>query len=380
MELTPELAQPIVERAIAILQRNVNIMDARGFIVGSGDPNRIGTFHRGAAAVLRTGRRVEIFPEDAAQWEGVRIGVNLALRLGKQIVGVVGITGPPDEVRPFGELIREMVQLMLVQVRSAEMERTTALAREAFLRDLLTGAGEMPDRLVREARLMGLGAETTYRVILCESLQAEAEPGNYTWVETVAAQLEAAARVLDEGTLLVTGPWEGRLVAVTGAMGDVMASRLAFAQGAGWALAAGLAGKGLPGIRRSYHTAILALTAGCRLTGAGFFLAEGLMLETLLATVAPEDASAFRDAVTLGLPGPGTRQGATFRQAIEAYARSGMSLAAAAEALGVHRHTLGYRLEQVTDVTGLDPRTWDGLLRLFLGLKMEQLFGPSVQS
>lgn len=73
MLLTPELAQPIVDRAMAILQRNVNMMDGNGFIVGSGDPSRIGNFHQGAEAVLRTGRRVEIHPEDLPHWGGVRM-------------------------------------------------------------------------------------------------------------------------------------------------------------------------------------------------------------------------------------------------------------------------------------------------------------------
>lgn len=44
---------------------------------------------------------------------------------------MVGITGAPDEVRPFGELIREMGQLMLAQARSAELERAAALARDS---------------------------------------------------------------------------------------------------------------------------------------------------------------------------------------------------------------------------------------------------------
>lgn len=45
MNLTADIAQPIVDRATAIIRRNINRMDASGIIVASGDPTRIGTYH-----------------------------------------------------------------------------------------------------------------------------------------------------------------------------------------------------------------------------------------------------------------------------------------------------------------------------------------------
>ncbi|HLN62169.1 MAG TPA: sugar diacid recognition domain-containing protein [Symbiobacteriaceae bacterium] len=377
MQLTTELAAPIVERAMAIIQRNVNMMDADGYIVGSGDPERVGSFHKGALAVLQTGRRVEIYPEDA-QWEGVRPGVNLPLRLGGQIVGVVGMTGPPEEVRPFGELLREMVQLMLAQARTAELERATALAREACLRDLLTGGGDVSERLIREARLMGLEEGASYRVLLCE--QAGAEPGHYAWVEGLTDRVEAAARNCRVEPLLVTGPWEGRLVLVAGDPEGRLAADIHRNAGDGVAVAAGLSESGLAGLSRSYRTALLALTAGRRLERAGPYTAEALGLETLLSTLEPDAAARFLRGVLGGLPPVTNRQGAALRETLRAYLRSGMSLAAAANDLGIHRHTLTYRLEQVAAATQLDPRTWDGALRLYLGLLVEQLIGLNVQS
>jgi len=379
MQLTTDLAQPIVERAMAIVQRNINIMDAGGYIVGSGDPGRVGQYHQGAAAVLRTGRRVEIYPEDLAQWNGVRAGVNLPLRLNERIVGVMGITGAPDEVRPFGELIREMVQLMLVQVRSAEHERTAALVREVCLREVLTGTGEVPERVAREAQMIGLDESSVYRVLLCEPPKAP-EPGNYAWVEALAGRAEAAARAAGIETLLVTGPWESRLVLVSSDTAIGLAAHLYQVQGAEAAVAVGAAGQGLAGLRRSYNSALLALQAGRRLSGAGVFDAEQLSLETLLATVAPDEALAFRVQTVGGLPPPGSRQGAQARETIEAFARSAQSLTAAADKLQIHRHTLTYRLDQIQGATGLDPRTWDGLLRLHLGLLMEQILGQNGQN
>lgn len=58
-ELDHDLAQDIVDRAMAILPYNVNVMDSQGLILGSGEPERINTRHEGAQLVLANGRVVE---------------------------------------------------------------------------------------------------------------------------------------------------------------------------------------------------------------------------------------------------------------------------------------------------------------------------------
>jgi sugar diacid utilization regulator len=54
-ELDHDLAQDIVDRAMAILPYNVNVMDSQGLILGSGEPERINTRHEGAQLVLANG-------------------------------------------------------------------------------------------------------------------------------------------------------------------------------------------------------------------------------------------------------------------------------------------------------------------------------------
>jgi len=43
---------------------------------------------------------------------------------------------------------------------------------------------------------------------------------------------------------------------------------------------------------------------------------------------------------------------------------------ACADALGIHRNSLRYRLEKVAEVSGCDPYRTDDLLRLYLGMQM----------
>ena len=65
-ELDRHLAQDIVDRAMAILPYNVNVMDRQGVIIGSGDVQRVDSLHEGAQLVLANQRVVALDEQAAA--------------------------------------------------------------------------------------------------------------------------------------------------------------------------------------------------------------------------------------------------------------------------------------------------------------------------
>ncbi|GAH13820.1 unnamed protein product [marine sediment metagenome] len=60
MKITHKLAQNIVEKTMGILRKNINIMDEKGVIIGSGDKSRLNQYHEGAAKVITEGKKLEI--------------------------------------------------------------------------------------------------------------------------------------------------------------------------------------------------------------------------------------------------------------------------------------------------------------------------------
>ena len=100
--LTAELAQDIVSRTMRIIPFNVNVMDAQGAILGSGDAGRLGQLHDGALLALAQRRTVEIDEATAGKLHSSRPGINLPLQVDGRIAGVVGLTGQPAQVRQFG--------------------------------------------------------------------------------------------------------------------------------------------------------------------------------------------------------------------------------------------------------------------------------------
>jgi carbohydrate diacid regulator len=138
-ELDHDLAQDIVDRAMAILPCNVNVMDSQGLILGSGEPERINTRHEGAQLVLANGRVVEIDAPTAKHLKGVQPGINLPLMLDQRLIGVLGITGEPEQLRTYAELVRMTAEML---VRPAQSAGRAAMAAPALRRPAGLAAGE----------------------------------------------------------------------------------------------------------------------------------------------------------------------------------------------------------------------------------------------
>ncbi len=80
--LDTKMAQDIVARTMRIIDTNINVMDARGRIIGSGDRERIGELHEGALLVLSRGAGGGYRRRGRSPSARGSPGINLPLRLG----------------------------------------------------------------------------------------------------------------------------------------------------------------------------------------------------------------------------------------------------------------------------------------------------------
>lgn len=60
-------------------------------------------------------------------------------------------------------------------------------------------------------------------------------------------------------------------------------------------------------------------------------------------------------------------------ETLEAFFTSDCHPIAAARQLGLHRNTLNYRLDKITSMTGLNPRTFDHAVQIRLALLIRRL-------
>ncbi|WP_055134434.1 sugar diacid recognition domain-containing protein [Pseudomonas mediterranea] len=363
-ELDHDLAQDIVDRAMAILPYNVNVMDNQGLILGSGERERINTRHEGAQLVLANGRVVEIDAHTALQLKGVQPGINLPLVLDQRLIGVLGITGEPEQLRTYAELVRMTAEMLLGQ-RNQQAEQQWRRQRCDDLLALLLGdAGDSP-RLLDEARQMGLKPQLS-RVPYLFELGLEHGPGQT--VEALSAWL--MSRYPDSWCLTSS---KSSLLWCRPVTASVENERLlGKLDGLGWNIlrvAVGGQAEGLAGLRRCYRRVGDLLAYGRDVLPQSRLLTlNRYRLPVLLWRHRDDDAldellTPLRKVIAKDSNG---QLLATLRSWCE---HDGQSQACA-EALGIHRNSLRYRMERIAELSGVDPLRLDGMLALYLGIQL----------
>ncbi|SHF03024.1 carbohydrate diacid regulator [Atopostipes suicloacalis DSM 15692] len=106
-----EVAQNIVDSMKAIIHQEINYFSIKGEIIASTDPTRIGENHDGAKLVIETEKSLIISYDE--EFKGAKQGINLPVLLNQNIVGVIGITGKKDEVSKYGEIIKQMTEILI---------------------------------------------------------------------------------------------------------------------------------------------------------------------------------------------------------------------------------------------------------------------------
>ncbi len=171
MKLNKDLAGKIVKNTMNVLGKNINIMNHDGIIIGSGDSSRINTYHEIAARVIEKAEPCIIEKSDINKYQGVKAGINLPIKFNEKIIGVVGITGDVDEVSGYGEIVKNMVELILQQeFLRREMEVETR-ARETFFQQLLGNSIENEDLLNDRIKLLAINTDI-YRVVIVINIES----------------------------------------------------------------------------------------------------------------------------------------------------------------------------------------------------------------
>ena len=165
MFISGENAQSIVNQMKAAIHRDINIMDEDGIILASTNPSRRGQLHQGALRVIRENLPSLVIWEDMPE-RGVQQGINLPVAINGKLEGVIGITGNPDEVSAFGDVIKRMTEILLENMQQQEQQVLLEKAKSLFLENWLFS--DAPDWAELETRghLLGLNINAPYAIAL----------------------------------------------------------------------------------------------------------------------------------------------------------------------------------------------------------------------
>jgi len=370
MLLTSGLAQQVIDSIMPLLQQNVNIMDSSGTIIASCQVQRIGTFHKGAHDVLEQNQTVEITPEDVFRFPGSLPGVNMPILMEEQVIGVVGITGHPEEVRGTAKLVKAVTELILERDLLMEKFRSQEQLREHFADLLLSEhAAQKFSSLAASAKLLKYDMTIPRQVIAINMQTFFQQARNCSTSDLVSTRL-LASLLQQVRTSPCISPrdfvvfLEQRLIVLKETPTGEDAT--------------------LPGIFRwgeqlgksLFHTSPLLIGAGSNEPNSKFLChsyQEALFALTQSTPLKP--VSSIQDPHTLAAyalqhaPSVNCRPLLELREALHADSlrkfdmaetifsllEHNLNISLAAKALFIHRNTLLFRLGKLRTATGLDP-------------------------
>src|SRR6266545_3469585 len=343
--LTASLAQEIAGDTSDIIGFNVLITDRNGTVIGSGDRNRVGTFHEASVEVVRTMQPATHNAAQARSLRGVRPGITLPIVLGETALGTVGITGSPAQVRRFGLVVKRQTEILL---------------RVAVVVDLVAPPdhGEPADT-----------DQSTARLALLQTLRATFTPIH----DVVAAMPSDRFVALHRVTSL--RPADGRndeLRTLCRKAVDQLGRR----HGLTAAVGIGDVATTVIELHDSYQDASIALRLGARLAARGdpgpkVTSIDDVRIHQLLAAVGHRPRARLAGTLTTDLRAQADWR--ALRQSLLAWCETGFNLVHAATALHIHRNTLVYRLNKIAPLTGWSVRDHRAALALYLACLADQL-------
>ncbi|MFC4735283.1 CdaR family transcriptional regulator [Bacillus daqingensis] len=332
--ITSETAQQIVARTMEILPYNINVIRPDGTIIGSGNASRIGTVHEAARVVREKGTVVEITKEEEGLWEGAVQGINLPAFQNGALAAVIGITGPPDDVRSFGRLVVMTAEMMMEQaVLLREIQVDERMREEAALQ--LLDAEQSSERLAERLQRLNISMDGP-RTVICFT---DPEPEHVK---------QTVQPILYKDELFCVR--QGRLLVIARA-GSEREIHVRFRSVSGFQAAAGppVSVHDLP------QAAELALAAASLPNQhESFLLYRDVDLEVLLYKSGKMDK---------GVPPWPLDEELT--ETLSAYVAQNGRLQDTAAVLHIHRNTLQYRLGRIREKSGRDPRKLKELLYLY---------------
>ncbi len=367
MYLENQLAQTIVERTMSIISNNINVMNSAGVIIGSGEPERIGKVHDGAILALKHGDTIEVTRQACSTLKGAKPGINLVMRSGREVIGVIGITGEPDAIRDYALLVKMTAEMIVEQATLLDQMLWDRRHREEFIVSWLNGT-QPEEYFEKWASRLGIDINSPRVAVLIEFDTAEMNQSvrqvvrllEYPKRDNLVAVMSISEIVVLKPVKLKNGFWDNcvekqKIEHLLTHLEKYDISNLRIALG-----------HYFKDVRSSYQSAKQVMQLGrVRLPEVKTCFYDDYRMSVLLSPLLKSwHGSQICQAINCLLD---VDKNGQLLKTLEALFTHNGSATECAKALFIHRNTLRYRLDKIGDITGLSPYNFSQLSELYIG-------------
>lgn len=372
MQLFPAMAQKIVQEVATVITEQIIVVDNSGTIIASSDESRIGNFHEGAMLSLKQQKTIYIDQDLSKKMKDVKPGINMPLYFDKKPIGVVGITGTPEMVKPFAELLRRMIELIVTETYHSEQLQWQSRGLESFVFEWVN-LDMVEDEFIERGEILGIKMTIPYLVVMLQINHLESTFKDHQMLER--EMLEWFYRHFPKNNSDFLVSWgQGRFVLLksidknidrTFFTGHLIQWKHYFETTFSTQICIGV-GKTIQSktIGRCYTEAKKALKAAERDHKIIFY--EDLLFELLLHEMPVDAKKAFLSKTLLPIIDE-----LELIDTLKAYFSENQSIKLTAEKIHIHINTLHYRLKLIKEKTGIDPKKIEGIVLFFLALAFQ---------
>ena len=350
--LTQQQAQNIVDRMMNVIPYNVNIMNDKGIIIGSGDKNRIYKLHEGAIEAISNKRMIEISKGGV----GTMPGVNTPIIFQDKIIGVIGITGEPSVVRPFVELVRITAELLVNQEYVLFQRRINDQLRDEFLYELIYLNKDYSQDFKERGDSLGIDVSIPRVAVVLTFLDE--------YLDKIKSKLINILRIdefylkLNPSTIVVVMFYDSL---VTKRLEKFLNKDEEYCIQIGIGMSENIFGI-------SFKQATKALKIGKKIENENnIHLYKDIAFISLL--------SSFKDNNDMKkiIKSLEVENQLNLLSTLSTYINMNGQVNKIADALHIHRNTLNYRLEKIEEVTGKNPKNFIDLFQLYTAYILSKL-------
>ncbi|CAI6034364.1 CdaR family transcriptional regulator [Cohnella sp. JJ-181] len=387
-----QIAQTIVDHTSEIIEYPIIITDEKGNIIGSTDRSRLGSLHIASIDVLRKNRTLSYEAGDVKALDNVLPGIATPILLNDAVIGVLGIAGEPESIKKYVQLVKSHVELMFHESFKKETTVLETKALDTLVQYLLfSNHADDTEPMIEYGRMLGYRFDLERVCIVIEldllSLHLPGREGSldkYSFPYFQKELIEQVKRLfvdhrqdifsllnLEQLIVLKTVQPQDRdaFIEKTEQRVRRLNQFLHEKHQASAAVALGNLMSGAAGIKQSYENAIRTLKIGKRTQMSHPFYHYNdweITLELLTKELTPAVADKFSEMLSeLRSHGNYETLSATFLT----YCKCNLNLSETARTLFIHRNSLVYRLDKLSELTGLDLSTFEHSLLLFMAIR-----------
>lgn len=373
MKLAKENAMQIVTEISAIIGQHVNLMNDSGIIVASTVAERIGSFHQAAHKVVQDKLDILIIHTDN-EYQGAKKGINLPVVYDDTIVGVVGVSGDYQTVGKYGQIIKKMTEILLLETYSQEQKKMDSRIRTRFLNEWLfeDHVRYTPDFIRRGARL-GIDITLPRRVLAAKITQLEHYVDSLDGQRTIDHVNRTVRKMIAQNPRAVFVKAPSRLYCLLPDCDDRAAKQFArqvqerVEHSCGVQLKIGIDRRGTA-LYEACWQAQKALRMD-RFTPGTICFYQDITLEIFTDEISEKSRQAFLHNVFRDMR---KDELASWVQLLQVYYECNGSISAAADKLFIHKNTLQYKLKRLHAHTGYDPRRFSDAALYLLAIHFLQ--------